>query len=89
MIQIPTVCFDESSKQLISEKRVPLPMTPGQAARYDYAYKREGVRNLFLFFEPLAGWRHVEVTERRTKVDWAHCMRQLVDELCPDAIRIH
>ena len=84
----PLVCFDESSKQLVSEKRVPWPATPGQVARYDYEYKREGVRNLFMFFEPLAGRRHVEVTERRTKVDWAHCMKQLVDELYPDAICI-
>jgi transposase len=84
----PLVGFDETSKQLISEKREPMPTRPGQVARYDYEYKREGVRNLFMFFEPLAGWRHVEVTDRRTKVDWAHCMRQLVDELYPDAIRI-
>jgi hypothetical protein len=84
----PLVCFDESSKQLVSEKRVPWPATPGQVMRYDYEYQREGVRNLFMFFEPLAGRRHVEVTERRTKVDWAHCMKQLVDELYPDAICI-
>ena len=84
----PVVCFDESSKQMVSEKRQPLSATPGQVARYDYEYKREGVRNLFMFFEPLAGQRHVEVTERRTKIDWAHCMQQLVDELYPDAIRI-
>jgi hypothetical protein len=84
----PLVCFDESSKQLVSEKRVSWPATPGQVARYDYEYKREGVRNLFMFFEPLAGRRHVKVTERRTKVDWAHCMKQLVDELYPDAICI-
>lgn len=84
----PLVCFDESSKQLVSEKRVPWSATPGQVARYDYEYQREGVRNLFMFFEPLAGRRHIEVTERRTKVDWAYCMKQLVDELYPDAICI-
>lgn len=84
----PLVCFDESSKQLVSEKRVPWPAAPGQAARYDYEYQREGVRNLFMFFEPLAGRRHVEVTQQRTKVDWAHCMKQLVDELYPHAICI-
>jgi hypothetical protein len=84
----PMVNFDETSKQLISETRVPLPPTPGQVARYDYEYRRNGVRNLFLFFEPLRGWRHVKVTERRTKVDWAYCMKQLVDEFYPHAIRI-
>lgn len=84
----PQVCFDETSKQLISETRVPFPPTSGQVARYDYEYKREGVRNLFMFFEPLGGRRHVEVTERRTKADWAACMKLLVDELYPDAVRI-
>jgi transposase len=84
----PTVCFDETSKQLILEIKVPQPPAPGQVARYDYEYERNGVRNLFMFFEPLGGWRHVKVTERRTKVDWAHCMKQLVDEFFPDANRI-
>ncbi len=84
----PIICFDESSKQLISEKRLPLPPAPGQLARYDYEYAREGVRNLFMFAEPLRGWRHVKVTERRTKVDWALCMKELADELFPQAIRI-
>lgn len=84
----PQVCFDETSKQLISETRVPLPPTSGHVARYDYEYRREGVRNLFMFFEPLGGRRHVEVTERRTKADWAACMKLLVDELYPDAICI-
>lgn len=84
----PLACFDETSKQLISETRVPLPPSSGQVRRYDYEYKREGVRNLFMFYEPLRGRRHVEVTERRTKVDWAYCMKLLVDEFCPDAIRI-
>lgn len=84
----PQVCFDETSKQLISETKVPLPPTSGQVARYDYEYKREGVRNLFMFSEPLGGRRHVEVTERRTKADWAACMKLLVDELYPDAVRI-
>jgi hypothetical protein len=84
----PLACFDETSKQLISETRVPLPPSSGQVRRYDYEYKREGVRNLFMFFEPLHGRRHVEVTERRTKADWAYCMKLLVDEFYPDAIRI-
>lgn len=84
----PTVCFDETSKQLILGIKIPLPAAPGQIARYDYEYERNGVRNLFMFFEPLRGWRHVKVTERRTKVDWAYCMKQLVDEFYPQAIRI-
>lgn len=84
----PLVCFDETSKQLISETRVPLPSAPGQVARYDYEYERNGVRNLFLFCEPLRGWRHIKITEQRTKVDWAYCMKQLVDEFYPDAVRI-
>jgi hypothetical protein len=81
----PVVCFDESSKQLIQETRCPLPQQPGQPRRYDYEYQRNGTRNLFMFSEPLTGWRHVKVTERRTKQDWAHCMKQLVDEYYPDA----
>ncbi len=84
----PTVCFDETSKQLITEVRTPLPAAPGQPERYDYEYERNGVANLFLFFCPLRNWRHVKVTDRRTKVDYAHCMRELVDELLPHAARI-
>jgi hypothetical protein len=80
----PLVCFDETSKQLIEETRQPLPMKPGQIQRYDYEYQRHGTRNLFLFFEPLAGWRHIEVTEHRTKLDFAHQMRWLVDVAYPD-----
>ena len=57
----PLVCFDETTKQLIEETRLPLAMKPGQVQRYDYEYRRNGTRNLFLFFEPLAGWRHIEV----------------------------
>lgn len=84
----PIVCFDESSKQLIKETRQPLPAQPGQVRRYDYEYERNGTRNLFMFSEPLTGWRHVKVTQRRTKHDWAHCMQQLVDEFYPEAERI-
>ena len=80
----PLVCFDETNKQLIEETRLPLPMKPGQIQRYDYEYKRNGTRNLFLFFEPLAGWRHIQVTEHRTKLDFAHQMRWLVDVAYPD-----
>jgi hypothetical protein len=81
----PKVCFDETSKQLIEETRIPLPACPGQVARYDYEYRRKGTRNLFLFFEPLVGQRHLEVTQRRTKRDFAHCMRWLVEVAYPEA----
>jgi len=80
----PLVCFDESSKQLIEETRTSIPARSGQVARIDYEYKRNGTRNLFMFFEPLAGRRHIEVTERRTKRDFAHCMKWLVDVAYPD-----
>jgi hypothetical protein len=81
----PKVNFDESSKQLIGETRAPLPAQPGQAARFDYEYKRNGTRTLFLFCEPQAGWRHVAVTEQRTMQDFAHQMKWLVDERYPEA----
>lgn len=86
--QQPVVCFDETSKQLIAETRQPLPAQPGQVERYDTEYQRNGTRNLFMFFEPLAGYRHVEITVQRTIPDFAECMRRLVDELYPDAPRI-
>jgi hypothetical protein len=81
----PQVCLDESPYQLVSEKRQPVPVTPGHPARYDYEYKREGTCNLFLFFQPLAGWRHVKVTERRTGLDFAQCLQELVDVHFPQA----
>lgn len=81
----PKVCFDETNKQLIQEKRLPLPATSGQAERYDYEYKRNGTRNLFMFCEPQAGWRHIEVTQRRTMQDFARQMQWLVDVAYPDA----
>lgn len=81
----PLVCFDETSKQLIEETRVPIPAGPGRVARIDYEYRRNGTRNLFMFFEPLAGQRHVKITERRTKQDFAQCMKWLVDVAYPDA----
>ena len=62
----PQVCFDEHLVQLIMEKRAPLPAKPGQPERFDYEYQRNGTRNLFVFFQPLAAWRHVEVTKHRT-----------------------
>ncbi len=84
----PNVCLDETSKQLIGETRTPVPTSPGQPARYDYEYKRNGVANLFMMFEPLIGKRHVKVTQRRTKIDWAHCVREMVDQIYPDVEQI-
>ena len=66
----------------------PVEAVPGQVERYDYEYKRNGVRNLFLFFSPLASWRHVKVTEQRTHEEWAYCMKDLVDVHFPQATRI-
>jgi len=87
--QEPVMCFDETSKQLIAETRFPLPGQPGQPLRYDYEYARQGTRNLFMFFEPLANWRHVEVTERRTQQDFAFQMQWVVDGRYPDALCVH
>ena len=84
----PLVCFDESSKQLISETREPLPLQPGQPERFDYEYQREGVCNLFMFFEPLTGTRHVKVTDQRTSIDYAQQMKYLVDQRHPEAKKI-
>jgi hypothetical protein len=81
----PKVCFDEKSKELHAEKREPLPMKPGQPRRQDYEYKRNGTRNLFVIVEPQAGFRHVLITRRRTKLEFAYAMRYLVDVLYPDA----
>ena len=72
----------------MAAKIEPLPGKPGQPERYDYQYERNGVANLFMFFEPLAAWRHVEVTDRRTAIDYAQQMKYLVDERYPDAIKI-
>ena len=82
------VCLDETSKQLVGETRTPLLPRPGAAGAYDYEYQRNGVSNLFMLFAPLEGWRRVEVTERRTKTDWARVVRKLVDEDYADRERI-
>ena len=84
----PVVCLDETSKQLISETRVPIPMKPQQPARHDYEYERNGTANLFMIFAPLEGWRHVEVTDRHTAVDYAQVLRDLSDTHFPDAKKI-
>jgi hypothetical protein len=83
--QRPLICQDESSKQLIAETRKPLSPKPGQPERYDTEYERKGVRNLFLAFEPLAGQRFTQATERRTQVDWAQFIRELSDVHYPHA----
>jgi hypothetical protein len=84
----PVVCLDEQSKQLIREVRRPVAAKPGQAERVDYEYERNGTANLFMVFEPLAGRRRVKVTDRRTKIDSARVIRELVDEQYPRAERI-
>jgi len=84
----PQVCMDEMVKQLVGEVRVALPAVPGQVARQDYEYVRKGVANVFLFFEPLAGRRRVKVTERRRRIEWAEGVRELVDQVYPEAEKI-
>ena len=76
----PAVCLDETSKQLIAETRVPIPAKPGHPKRYDYEYQRNGTANLFMMFAPLEGWRHVEVTDRHTAVDYAQILKDLSDK---------
>jgi len=84
----PIVCFDETNRQLIGEEVAPIPMVPGQPQRYDYEYVRNGVANIFMMFEPLAGRRYTAVTDTRTKIDFAHCLRDLSDKYYPHAERI-
>jgi hypothetical protein len=81
----PQVCLDETSRQLLAEVTPPRPVAPGRPAREDYEYQRQGVCNVFLVCEPLRGWRHVTVSARRTRIDWAHCIKDLVDVCYPDA----
>ena len=84
----PVVCFDEACKQLFGEVREPLPPRPGSPAKQDHEYERKGVCHQLLMCEPLRGWRHVKVTERRTRRDYAGCVRELVDVHYPQAKRI-
>jgi hypothetical protein len=84
----PLICLDEASKQLIGEVAQPVPAGPGRPERIDYEYTRNGTANLFMVSEPLTGWRHVEVTERRTAVDFAELVRDLVEEVYPDAEKV-
>jgi hypothetical protein len=84
----PTGCFDELPYQMVAEKRTPLPAEPGRPQRYDYEYERKGTADIFAFFEPKQGWRHLDVTDRRTAVDFALAMRRLVDEHYPEAEKV-
>lgn len=86
--ECPVICLDETSKQLTAETRVPITAKPGRPARYDYEYERNGTANLFMLFAPLEGWRHVEVTDRHTAVDYARLLKELSDKHFPDAARI-
>lgn len=85
---VPVVCMDEQPVQLISETRLPLPMEPGKPKRYDHEYRRAGTANLFLFTEPLAGWRRVSVRDRKTKLDWAEEIDQLLRIDYPQAEKV-
>lgn len=85
----PVVCFDEKPVQLVEETHMPRPVVPGQRALHDYEYRRKGTANIFMMVEPLACWRHAEVTEQRTRLDFAEQMRQLVDVHYPGADCIH
>jgi hypothetical protein len=84
----PQICMDEASKQLVGEVRQPIAGRPGQVRRLDGEYERKGTCNLFMFFEPLRGWRHVWVTEQRRKVEWAGCVKELLATYYPEAIKI-
>ena len=84
----PQVCLDETSRQLAAEVSPPRPAEPGRPARQDYEYERRGVCNLFLVCEPLRGWRDVMVSDRRTRIDWAHCVKDLLEVHYPDAEHI-
>jgi hypothetical protein len=81
----PQVCLDETSRQLLAQVTAPLPVAPGRPAREDYEYVREGVCNVFLVCEPLRGWRQVMVSQRRTRIDWARCVKELLDVHYPHA----
>ncbi len=86
--RFPVVCMDESSKQLVGEVRAPIPAAPGRGQIVDHEYVRHGVATLFVEVEPLAGRRHVEVTERRTRQDWARFIKAMLDERYPAAIKV-
>lgn len=84
----PLICLDESSKQHVIETRKAIEAEPGQPVRYDYEYERHGVSDLFMICDPVQGWRHVKVTDRRTKVDWAHCIEAILTVHFPKAAKV-
>ena len=84
----PVVCMDETSKQLVKETRVPIAAGPGRVQCFDYEYERNGVANVFMFCEPLGGWRHASVTDHRTKLDGAQQIKDLVDVHYAQADRV-
>jgi hypothetical protein len=84
----PLICMDETSKQLVKETRMPIAAIAGQPARYDYEYERNGVCNIFMFYEPFGGKRYVSITDRRTKRDWAIQIKELLDVRFPTAEKI-
>ena len=86
--RFPVICMDEASKQLVAEVRQPLPLEPGKPLRYDSEYERLGTCNIFMFCEPLRGWRHVRVSQRRTRVDWAFALRDVLDDEYADVERV-
>ncbi len=86
--RFPVVCMDESSKQLVGEVRAPEGLAPGRVCRLDHEYERKGTCNLFMFFEPLRGWRHVWVTDQRRKVEWAWCVKELLEVYYPTAEKV-
>ena len=82
----PLVCMDEASKQLVGETRLAIPPAPGRPACIDYEYERKGTASIFMFGEPLLGWRKVSVTDHRTRTDWAHAVKDILDNKYPDAV---
>ncbi len=84
----PVVCLDETSRQVVAETREPLPVAPGRAARRDPEYERNGVVNLCIVGEPLRGWRHVRLSDRRTRIDFHQCIKELADVHYPEAARV-
>lgn len=86
--QFPLVCMDESSKQLVGEVHLPIPVAPGHSRIEDHEYIRNGVAEIFIEVEPLGGRRHIEITERRTRTDWANFIKGMLDERYPDAIKV-
>lgn len=86
--QFPVVGMDEASKQLVKETRMPVPMYSNSVEKYDFEYERNGVGSIFMFFEPLAGHRHVRISEHRTRQDWAYWIKELIDVYYPNAIKI-